>query len=597
MRAVLGDFRAGVFAATAPGKVPGSALLQADNCMIDDEGALRRRGGCSYQSNADFRSGRMTMLWDGYLATGRRTFFSAIDAGGATGRYGFLDTNDATPLTGDAVYGFAAAPGPVTTINGMAVLYGAKVYAGSRLLAQAVATGGVTGSATVTQGSKTVIISPGSLAPVSPDWVGAIFTLGGPSIGLVRGRYVIESVDPTTANVILQDAWEEASATDSYAVAGIMGLIGTYDLPLLPDGTAPGHCAAIGDRLLIASATKPRIYVSAGRNSTTGALRPWSFSATDYHDLPPDARILGMVGIRDRALVFTTAGIFVISGLAYSIVDPASGGSQRRVDVYSRDVVLAGGGQGIAAFRDALVVPASDDIYLLDGLSAPEPISRSARRDWRSQVKLGAQLGQATVFRGHYLLPILSAAGVPSETWAFRLDRPQESELGVVFPWTKWTGQGGAVSGLTVRRVSAAAEELWAAGASATGGRVLDVTAAFDTGATAAADANGTNVTATVRTRDIAGAGLRTLWRRLKIRYRLGAGGTVAATVYPGGDETDVSGVALAGSAPTAAQAITPFTWAFSKMCAALRVKLVAAGGTEFVVQELEVEAREPGLS
>lgn len=580
------DFRAGMVTATATDKVPSNGLLVARDCMVDNEGALRRRGGCSYQSNANVGA-RLVFLWTGYLLAGARTLLAAIS--GTTGTTATLGNDLATPTTLVTRLGVTdVRPRPWASINGWLIALGTlladasiSVYAGARKVPFSAS--GASGTVTRTNGSKTVTgVGTSFLTWAEP---GMILSASAGALGTSPQFAVVRSVQSNTS-LTLQDAWE--GITDSFSTFTFSPIIdmGTT----LPDGSTPVAVAAVGDRLCIASSSG-RVYVSAGRNPTTGALRPWYFDATGYHEMPAGASLLALAGLRDRLFIFTTAGIYVLSNVAFDIVD-AAGNPQRRLELHSTDVVAVGTGAGITTFRDALVVPASDDIYLVDGISSPLPVSASARREWRKAARDGYMPGNAVAFRGHYVMPLVDSAGVPSMTWLFRLDRPAETGIGTVFPFTLWSAQAGEVAGFTTLR--GATDELWAAGAG-TGGRVLDVTEGFSQDSTAEADADGLDVTAAFVTRDYVGAGTRTVWRRVRLRYKLGVGGSIVGAHYVGGDEEPVSPVGLSGAAPAQAQAVEEFTWDLQRMSERVRFAFSVGGGDRFVLYSIEVEGRDPG--
>src|SRR5207237_7750618 len=100
--------------------------------------------------------------------------------------------------------------------------------------------------------------------------------------------------------------------------------------------------------------------------------------------------------------IFTNAGVWGIFNLGLDLTDDA-GNSQQRLELLARDVVLWGE-PGLATWRSALVVPANDDVYLFDGVGAPQPITGGARDLYRSYVKAGYQPGQGSVYRGHYVV-------------------------------------------------------------------------------------------------------------------------------------------------------------------------------------------------
>jgi hypothetical protein len=90
-------------------------------------------------------------------------------------------------------------------------------------------------------------------------------------------------------------------------------------------------------------------------------------------------------------------------------------------------------------------------IDLLDGTSAPVLLSRSITPLLQDHMAQGRQPGSGAVYRNHYLLPILDAAGAVTEMLVCRLDRAANTRLGTVFPWVRWTGYAGELAALATR--------------------------------------------------------------------------------------------------------------------------------------------------
>lgn len=579
------DFRLGAFDTSSPEKLPPGAVLAADNFFTDDSGGLKLRGGVNAQSETLAGLGPLDVLWEGFLAAGRRTLL------GSAGKMATLAADAVTPVLWDgAVPNGPVGPAQIDVIGGVAVLPGGHITGGARKAAY------TTGTVSLTNGSDTVTGTGTSWsANVEPGmlFIGGAMTILESGIPLAIVKEVVSNT-----SLKLMEAYRGPTAAGqsytlySHARFGVEGY-GVLDTTLV---------GVVGEKLLIVRASEPdRVYVSAGRDASTGALRSFVFTMDptvspaprDYHAFP-GAEILGISQLRGLGVIFTTAGIYTISGLAGEAVD-ARGNGQRRVELYSQDVIpVAKTGKGMPGavpYRGGLIVPATDDVYLIDLLGAAQPIAVSARRAWRLALSLGWTPGRAQVYRGHYLLPLVNAAGVPQETWAFRIDRPVDTPIGVAFPWTKFKGQGGKVAAFQTRHLQGQMDELWAGGASGVLGMVLEASGLL-LGVTGE-DEDGTLVEGTLTGRDYTGAGLRTLWRRLRIRYRLEAGGTVAARLYVGGDEGTTQTV-LAGSAPPATRAVQPFAWDFQRQAEMIRAELVVSGAA-FVLEALEMEAREPG--
>jgi hypothetical protein len=141
---------------------------------------------------------------------------------------------------------------------------------------------------------------------------------------------------------------------------------------------------------------------------------PGTFTATDWHQLPDGVSLTGLEGLRDSAVCFTTHGIYVISNLALQLTD-ADGNVQHRVDRYSRDGVLWGDA-GIAGWEGGLVAPMRDGVWLIslgvasEALQAYQLMSRPVADLYKGYVDAGYAPGGAAIYRGHYILPILSSS-------------------------------------------------------------------------------------------------------------------------------------------------------------------------------------------
>ena len=75
------------------------------------------------------------------------------------------------------------------------------------------------------------------------------------------------------------------------------------------------------------------------------------FTSTDYWKIPGGGRGIAVATVRDRALLFSTAGLYMLSNLALDLTDP-SGNIQQRLEqvrhlqVPLRDGLAGGGGAG-----------------------------------------------------------------------------------------------------------------------------------------------------------------------------------------------------------------------------------------------------------
>jgi hypothetical protein len=169
--------------------------------------------------------------------------------------------------------------------------------------------------------------------------------------------------------------------------------------------TGVGAVRSCVGRLLSLEGNK--LYVSDGPDPATGASRAHSFPTTNIIEFPLDAQGVAIQTIRNQTFVFTTAGLYRVTGLEYEITD-ADGNPQWTIELLSRET-RAMSNASIVTWHQALIVPCLDAIYIVDGVNPPQPISNGV--DWQTVVNSGRALGQAAVFRGYYLLPVETAAG------------------------------------------------------------------------------------------------------------------------------------------------------------------------------------------
>ena len=582
-RARQGDFSLGAFAVgSSPEKLPAGASLGLGNMIVDDEGSVRRRGGCEYVTDelAAFDDLPL-LLWDGVLAGGQRTVLGTedglfvVDAAGTAVQQVHASVAVDRPVLPVVIAGLLVIPVLLTGESHIAF------YGGSRETADY-----STGTVAVTNGSKTVTGTGTTwLGNVDP---GMIFTHTDSG-----ERMVVKSVESNTSLTLTDPFRGATDASSNYicervSVQSTSGWTGANEASM----TSPPPVATVANRLVLAVDSK--IYFGNGPDPTTGGVRWGEVMPVDNrHEMPAGADVSALRALGDRLFTFTTAGVFIVSGMAQEIVAP-DGSPQHRVDRYSEDVVALGGGAGITTWRDSLVVPASDDVYLMDGFARPVPVSTSARAEWRELVAQGYQAGGAAVYRGHYVLPVLTGGADAGGLWLFRLDRMAETRLGLVAPWVQWTPQGGRPVGAVAVRRSSSGDQLLGSGfGSASRARVLDFTPGFDMEETNETDADGSVVVGGIVLRDFAG-GRGALWRFVRIRYKLvtgaGAADEISLTHYAGGDAELGSGVALSAEAGNVALAHDVYTWALQRQSEFLRLVLLVSGGTEFVLHEVEAE-------
>lgn len=470
------DFSAGIVRDKAPHLIPENGVWDSLNFLLEPDGtSLFRRGGSAYKSNAAFGSGGLTLLWDGYLDPGQRTFFAN------SADFGVLDADDATPINlGSAGLTYpkqaaVAVSEPDPSFPSLLLFIGGGfIYGGSRKGAAY-----STGTVSINNGSRT-LTGVGTSFSANVD-AGMLLQFGNERV------YVVQSVDSNTQITLAEKYSGANKAGAAYSLKAVVQIA-----PADPYPIADSYCVA-GNRLL--ALVNNRIKFSAIGN-------PHSFGANDFHTVPEGVTGLGIATIGPNVLIFTTGGIWVFQGVPFDIVD-AEGNPQHRILPLSRDLVLWGGPAGIATWENYLVVPCTSGIYLLDGVGSPVRISRTIEPLYQGYVNSAYRTGASTVYRESLLLPILrDNSGQVFELLVCRLDRSFSDDQGrTAFPWTRLGDSGSNVRALTVR-IGSALQQPKLLGASVAG-RVLDCTAFFKPDAARKSDADGVAHRAIVITRDI----------------------------------------------------------------------------------------------
>lgn len=491
------DFSAGEQRDVAPHLIDPRGFFAGENLMLSDDGSGFKRGGSQYVSNAAFGSA-LRYAWTGVLQPGRRTFMASTTA------YGALATDGKTPVT-LASGGIPGIPRPARAFQDVLFIPGGKLWGGSLKTAEY-----TTGTVKVVKGSRTVV-GAGTSWEKNVD-IGMLFRLvsGGTRI------YVVAAVKSNT-ELELRDAYEEPDAE---------GL--PYSLKVVDDASAPYKSAdiyaVVGQRLLVATGNELFFTEPEKAHLFEAKILPSEKVVQNRHVLEEGADILDVESIGvDKAMVFHTQGITVVSNLAQPIVGP-DGSSLHRIDQFSREIVLWGAA-GVTGYSGALVVPAVDNVYLMDGTSQVEHVGDSIAPVYRQHVLEGHTPGGAWVERDHYFLPILDSGGAPVDLLCCRLDRPVKSRGRTLFPWTFHSGAGAKVSA-GVRRQPAKPGEapvVYAAGAE---GRLLDLSTFFRPSATVKNDHDGTTPNFALITRDFEAGNLAIArFRRFDLFYELEAAG------------------------------------------------------------------------
>lgn len=508
------DFSSGSTRDVAPHKIDPRAFYDAINGLLDESGSLYKRGGTVNVSGSDFGTTGVRWIWDGFTDAGRRTVFANAND------FAVLDADDSTVvnLGSDGL----SVPKPSALLEGMLFIGGGHIYAGSRKAASY-----TTGTVSLTNGSKTVTGS-------GTTWN----TLVDAGMILRRGNergYVVASIDSTT-QLTLRDAYEGATG------AGI-----TYSLDPLYKITAADpyesseFYAVCANRLVRAFGNTVAASVIEKPHDWTETIEGQSIAI--QHKLPEGVEINGLATIGLSLLVFSTGGVWVLDGLAFNIVDPA-GNPQHRLQLLSRELVLWSAA-GIGSWNQTSIVPALDGIYLMDGISQPTRISHPIDELYRTYVQNGYRAGQAVVYRGHYFLPILSAAGSEMrDLLVCRLDRPTKTAGQTAFPWTRFAGAGGSIAAYAVRPANEDADEepLLLGAVNRSESRVVNCSTYFSPTAEVATDADGSTFYWMLTTRDFeTGGNTDNVVRHLKSVYELSGTNSTLSFAYGFGRREDDS--------------------------------------------------------
>lgn len=489
------DASAGIFPASARHLIPDNGLYDLLNGLLDDDGSIYRRGGSQYLTTSGLGAAGLTFLWDGYLAGGARTVVATPT------KFGVLSSDDSSII--DLGGAGLTQPKAAVEIGGVLLIGGGTMYGGSLKTADYSAA-----TVSVTNGSK-VVTGAATLWAANID-KGMLLRIGG-----VGRYYVVESVDSDT-QVTLRDAYEGSTAAgQAYVLSRLGTFVRTSDAYLV-----------VADRVV--SLEGNRAYFSRNRSTGVAGLPPagqlqyQTFDATDYHEIPEGLQLIGGRELRGNAIIFATRGVFVIANMALGLTD-ASGAPQQRLERLDRDFVLWAN-EGIASFGNQLVVPGVDGAYMIDGISAPDRLTRSLGPFWTAYVRGGRRTGLGAVYRGCYLLPILDTSNTLVDFLVCRLDRPVQTRLGMVFPWMRLSGAGAAVTALAVRARGGTGErqaKLFAA-MRASGSRVLDCSGFFEPAAGVKVDHDGSVHVLDAITKDYApGAGAEVTVKKVRLRSEM----------------------------------------------------------------------------
>lgn len=482
------DWSVGEVRDVAPALISRSGASSMGNVLLDEDGNPYKRGGSKYRSKEGLGAEGLRWIWDGYLKPGPRTIFASESD------FGVLASDDesAVNLGGAGL----SLPKQSATLADLLYIGGGFLYGGSRKSAVY-----STGTVSVTNGSK-IVTGSGTTWNTLVD-AGMLLHIGSERV------YVVASIDSTT-QLTLRDAYEGTGGSGKSYTLNPLWTVGGSDPYETFDyvTTCAGRWVfASGRTIKFTEVNNPHTFVN-------------SLGTVNEHTVPEGVQIIGLATIGQTVLVFTTDGVWTLDGLALKITD-ANGNPQHRLQVLSREIVLAGAA-GIAGSGQRLVIPAADGIYLMDGVSQPVRISKPIDRLHARRIADGMHLGGAEVYRGHYFLPYISASGKVKDTRVCRLDRPTKDRGQTIYPWCHMTGDGGETAAYTVR-TSADPQEPELLGAQAREpSRVIDCSGYFDPSGVIKRDADGSAFYLDIVTRDYeTGSGTENVVRSVRPRYEL----------------------------------------------------------------------------
>lgn len=459
------DFSAGMARDVAPQLIPTNAVYDHLNGLTDASGSPYKRGGTVNKSGAAFGSAGLRWVFDGYFDAGQRTVFAN------SSDFGVLASDDSTVVNLGAAG--LTYPKSAALLEGCLFIGGGFIYAGSRK-----ASAYLTGTVSFTNGSTTVTGS-GTSFTANVD-AGMLIQRGNERV------YVVASVTDNT-HLELRDAYAGVTGSGiSYTASPI------YTMTAADPYEVSDYYTVCENRLCWLSDNHLRFSEIAAPHTA------WNID--NEHDFPEGGNGIGQVTVGNQLIVFTTNGVWTLSGMAFDIVD-SNGNPQHRQQVLSRDLVLFGQ-VGIATWEQAAVVPCIDGIYLIDGISSPQKISRPVEGLYTTYTAQNRRTGRAAVFHGHYLLPIMDDSGVVHDLLVCRLDRPTRVAGQLAFPWSHFDGDGGEITAFAVRNITGNRQPKLYGAQAGTASRVVDCSAYFTPSAAVKNDADGTTAVWDLITRD-----------------------------------------------------------------------------------------------
>lgn len=510
------DFSIGIVRGVGPQAIDGRAVMDHVNGLYEADGGLFKRGGSIDHSTALSSPSSHPLVWgfDGYFDAGRRTIVASQD------NFYVLGTDDATLI--DLGSDGLSLPRPSALMESMLFIGGGYIYGGSRKTATystgtvslTKATYDANGVITNETAAKTVTGS-GTTFTSNVD-AGMLFQRGNERV------YVIASVDSNT-QLTLRDPYDGATGSGISYTAHHFYKMTTSD----PYETSSFY-AVCDNRLLRGTGNKVEFTEIRKPHKWTLTAGDPSGEIPNRHEFPEGSQITGLAAIGKTAVVFTSAGVWTIDGMAFDIVD-TNGNSNHRVQVLSREIVSYG---QTSTWEQALIVPCTSGIFLLDGVSSPRRVSHPLGPLYQLYMDRNYQPGQGTVYKDHYILPFISAGGVVKDILVARLDRPIKVNGQTAFPWARQGGVGVECPAFFVRHSSTAQQSLLL-GANFPLAEIVDCSGWFEPDATNMLDADGEPPEWVLVTRDFETGNLtKNTVRTVRPRYEMVGTGAVIEGAY-----------------------------------------------------------------
>lgn len=553
-------FSSGIVRVVEGQRIPDTGVYDLVNALIEDDVGAYRRGGSAFLSTSN-AGATLLGLADMHLAGGPRTIMWA----------------------GTSFYTLDGSEGPVTVFSGLgSALKSLSRPAGLGGLAgfvnvdrEILIYGGTRKTADYSTGTVTVTANSNTVTGVGTAWTanvdpGMLFT----STGGFRG--VVHSVDSNT-QITLLDPWGGSTAAGQAYTLDRVRVLTYSGFGIKLDPNSPVYISSVGNsrRLLIGCGN--RVYFSAAGD-------PLSLDKTDYHELPGGSEVTGLDSIGSDAVVFTSTGTFAISNMDYDLTDDF-GNPQQSMARMSANLILWGD-SGVASYRSSLVVPALDDVYLVSVGAQEVPVSVNIRGLYRSYVKAGYRPGLATVYRGHYFLPIVNGTAL-IDTLVCRLDSSTPA-------WTRWDGHASSIAYAQRFGTATTSPKLLAIKSQ----RVLDLAGAFEPAAGNKNDADGTTHVFSLVTRDYAvSRQIANLWKYLRTRFQLTDAASDNPTLtaeYAVGPPELESWTSIGSWAEGTGEASSKLS--VNKRAQSIRFRFKTSGPTaKFVLRSLELFFRQSG--